>query len=321
MTTRKSAAILIAVAIAAGAAVAIGRSAGEPDRLVSAWQLTPAKRYRAMQVTDPFVSWAPDSRSLLMSAYTFDPLKSLVLWWKVGEKQLRLVTEGVSPNYMEDGRRFIYLKTEPTRLFIYDLATATEEQILPELTSADPWSEAKAFTYDPERRALALRLVDYTQFYLPGTEEYTLDGRRLGPVATGLGGETMAVAASRSGRYRAAIVDTQRTGRLALKVREKGSGGEREVAAGYIGAVDWSPDDDVLAYGDLSSVVLFRPGDDRKVVVARFGPPPASPDNRYVSRLKWSPNGDYLAVLVYVPSEEGDYPLIYVLNMSGFRWD
>lgn len=322
MAKRRVLAAAVVVVIVVGVLIVLGRAGQTPSRLVPAWQLTPANRYRGMQLTDPFVSWAPDSRSLLFSAYNYNPYKALVLRWKVGERQIRLVTEGVSPNYMENDRRFVYLKPEPPRLFIFDLATGEEEQILQELTSKHPWSDARAFIYDHERRVLTLRLTDYTQFFFPGSEEYSFDGRKLGTAATGLSSDTLAYRESRNGRFLAAVKDDKGSGRHALVVEDHdGRIKTREVASGYIGAIDWSPDEDVLAYGDVGAVVVFRPGDGQKVVAGRFGPPRDKPDSRHVSRLKWSPNGDYLAVLVYVPDAGGDYPLIYVLNMSKFKWE
>lgn len=322
MTKRRALAAAIVVVIIAGVFIIWGRARQTPSRLVPAWQLTPANRYRAMQLTDPFVSWAPDSRSLLISAYNNNPFKPLVLRWKVGEKQIRLVTEGVSPNYLDSDRRFVYLKPDPPRLFVFDLATGEEKQILQELTSRHPWSDAKGFVYDPERRVLTVRLTDYTQFFFPGSEEYSLDGRKLGAAATGLSSDTLAYSESRNGRFAAAVKYDRGSGRHALVVEDQdGRVKTREVASGYIGAIDWSPDEDVLAYGDISAVVVFRPVDGRKVVTGRFGPPRGKQDSRHVSRLKWSPNGDYLAVLVYVPNDAGDYPLVYILNMSKFKWE
>ena len=145
-----------------------------------------------------------------------------------------------------------------------------------------------------------------------------MDGNRVGDGASGPGGDVVDFSCDPDGSRCAIVVG--RGPAQALEIADTGQSTGEEVAEGAIGAVAWSPADDLVAYGESSHVAVVRRSDGKTAVVARFDPPMANSDGRYVSRLSWSPNGHCLAVLVYVVGSRGDYPLVYVLDMSDFKF-
>lgn len=315
MKTRIAVVVLIVVALAVGASV-VARSTSEPKvSLVPTWQLLRPAAYRAMQVTDPFVSWAPDSRSLLFSERAYANYTDYVFLWNVGETGLDLVTKGASPNFLPDGESFIYLTRKPARVVKRDLDTGREVAVMPKQAGGDEWRDVVGIRYDPDNNAIATRLTEFTEFDLAGTDLYDLAGNHIGDVKIDTDSSTMRVTRDpRSKRYAAIVKDGSR--QLALQLRSDNSESVRTIATGCIGAADWSPDGSTIAYGSGADVVLYHPADGSKTIVGRFGLPRDKDDHRYVARLMWSPNSCYLAAMVYVPREGGDYPLIYVMDLS-----
>jgi len=108
---------------------------------------------------------------------------------------------------------------------------------------------------------------------------------------------------------------------LKLQIADDTRNRGKDVASGELGAVAWSPNGSLIAYADSVEVAVVRPSDGKRIVVGRFGDTVDPQDERFVSRLSWSPNSNYLAALVYVPSQVRDYPVLYVLDMSKFKWD
>ena len=320
MTVRRAIVVLVVVAAAAGIWVLVWGGPRITVRLVPAWQLVPAHRYGGSDVVDPFVSWSPDSRSLLLSEYSRVARKAQIFRWNVGEKKLRSVTDGSSPNHLDD-QTFIYLKTKPKAIYKRDIESGSETEVLAKVKLSNFWDEVDSFTYDPERKTVALRLAKFTRRYVPGTEEYDMTGRLLGDVSTCRGENVVDCSRDPTGSKCALVVQEAEGATASLQIADKGQHRGDTLASGSIGAVAWSTADDLVAYAESTSVLVVRPSDGAKAIVARFDAPTDKPDARYVCRLSWSPNGHYLAVLVYVSSRTGEYPLIYVLDMSSFEWD
>lgn len=320
MNSRTVIVLLILIALAVGGWALFHNMSAGGERLVPAWGLLAASKYKAVSMTDPFVSWSPDSRMLVLSAYEFRSRSARIYRWNVGEKKLRPVTAGSSPNFVSVDK-FLYLKPDPKAVFLRSLSTSREHEVMPEVKKSAFWEDVTGIMYDPARKAVALRLAEFTHYYTPGSEEYDLSGKRLGDAET---------------RTSEGILDWSRdpkSSRCALLVREQDdepitlqiAGGQHSrgavVASGDLGAVSWSPNGDTIAYGDSTSVIALRPSDGKCVTVGAF-PDPKNPEGkRDVVRLSWSPNGQYLAAMVYVRLDGGDYPLIYVLDMSKFKWD
>lgn len=320
MNIRRAIIVLVAVAAAAGIWAFVRGTPKAATRLMSAWRLLPQHRYRGWSVVDPFVSWSPDSRSLLFSEFPRRARTDQIFRWKVGEKKLQFVTDGVSPNYL-DNETFIYLKTQPKAIYERSIESGKEAGVLAKVKASNFWDEVTSFTYDPERETVALRLTKFTRRYMPGTEEYDMNGSLLGDVDTCAGESVVDCSCDPNGSKCALVVQEAEGAPASLQIADRGKQEGKKIASGSIGAAAWSPADDIVAYAESTSVLVIRPSDGTKAVVARFDAPADKPDARYVCRLSWSPNGDYLAALLYVSSRTGEYPLIYVLDMSNFKWD
>ncbi len=314
MKTRKATVILVIVALAAGLFATFGRSGPEAVE-VPIWSLLAPRAHSGYRMVDPFVSWSPDSESLLLSTYGMKSNKARVYKWEVGAKRLQHIADGISPNYL-DANTFIYLFPDSGKVFKRDMLTGTQERILPAPGTEDDWKTVKAVYYDPPTRRVHTRMVEYTRFEAPGTEEYDLQGKLIGSVHALTSENTPAISFDSDGKKCAAVVKAGN--KYELKICDKEIDEGRTVAAGYIGAVAWSPSAPMVAYGNNADVLIVDPESGRTRVVGRFGPAKdEQQDGRYVARLKWSPNGRYLAAMVYVPYSKGEYPMIYVLDMSG----
>lgn len=319
MDRRLTIIILAVIALGAGIWAYFGSASPREDALAPAWQLTPTNRYYGKYVTDPFVSWSPDSRSLLFGYFNNITFEDRVLKWNVGEKSLRFITMGASPNYVTNDE-FLYMIKKPATLYRRSLSTGRRSEILPNIKSNPFRKNIKGFTYDPINKTIALRMVDFTCSYLAGTERYNMAGKRLPDVNSYMGDNILDRSDDPRGNKCAVIVGTQQGEPASLQIAKKGKDRGREVATGILTAAAWRPTSDAVAYGEDTSVFLLRPSDGKTAVVARFSPPSNKEEERFVARLSWSPNGDYLAVFVYVSGLKGDYPLIYVLDLSKFRW-
>lgn len=311
--------ILVAIAVAAGIWAYVETSSTQQVALAHAWQLTPEDGYSGTQVTDPFVSWAPDSQSLLFGYSSKVSRKDRILKWNVGEKSLKLVVEGASPNYATDDE-FLYMTREPVALYRRSLSTGKQSEVLASIKNDPFWDDVKGFLYDPVTKTIILRLVEFTRGYFAGTEAYDMNGKRLPEPNSYKGENVLDRGYSPRGEKCAVIVEAQQDRPASLQIAAKGKDRGKEVASGTITAVAWHRTGDMVAYGEKTNVALVRPSDGRTAVVARFSPPKNKEEERFVTRLSWSPNGDYLAVFVYVSGMTGDYPLIYVLDLSKFRW-
>lgn len=321
MSIRNAILALVIIALAAGGFVFFTTVSGESVRLVPAWQLLEAGVYSGRAEVDPFVTWSPDSRSLLLSAFNFSADQSKIYAWRVGEEKLEIVTEGSSPNFLPDGRGFIYLKRQ-RGVFVRDLASGEQTEIAAGIKKSEFWQNASAVVYDSALERLTLRLVDYTLRYTPGTDTFDMNGAHVHSAGYKKGDDVVDACLDPKGLRRAIVVEEEEGCPQSLQIARAGSDRGKEIACSpRIGAVDWSPDGLTIAYGDQARVVVVRPEGGGKVVVAAFPGSEKDPDVRYVSRLSWSPNGCYLAALLYVSSMHGDYPIIYVLDMSGFKWD
>lgn len=326
MNARRIVIILIIIAVLIAGGVLLSRARAPETWLVPAWQLTPAGRYSGIALTDPFVSWAPDGRSLLFSASDIKLRRDAVYQWNVGEKKLQYICNGTSPNYISNDE-FVYLKKnifgsffdKDKTLILRNLSTGEEREFAPAIKKSRFWNEVTAFTYNPARRSLILRLVEFTRYYNPGTEEYDLSGRRIGEIKTRLSEGIVDWSNAPDGRC-AALVEEKEGAPLTLQVIDKGKSRGRVLAEGQLSCVAWSPDGETIAVGESVAVSAVRPSDGKRLIVARFGDPNDPNEQRYVCRLSWSPDSRLLAVLLYTPMQTGDYLETYVLDMSNIRW-
>lgn len=313
-------AILVVLVVAVGVWVAVATGPPGAVRLAPAWQLLPAESYRAMGVLDPFLSWSPDSRSVIFSVFGLGSQRDKVFRWKVGETKLEYITTGVSPNYVTDDE-FLYLKKQPKGIFLRSLRTGKEREVATLLEKNEFFPDITGFDYDPQRRTIIVRMTELTQFRTPGPDEYDLEGKHIGAVSSRLGEGIVDSSFDPTGKRCAILVQERQVGPVSLHLAGGQERRGREITRGKLNAVAWSPDGRIVAYADDKIVVAVRPQDHRQVVVARFGDPDDDSDKRYAARLIWSPNSQHLAVFVYIPNPAGDYPFYYVLDMSKFKWD
>jgi len=299
---------------------------GERTQLVPAWQLLDSGRYRGMGLTDPFLSWAPDSRSVIFSVFGLQSQKDTIYKWNVGEKGITAITDGASPVHISESD-FLYLrkpqneKQPPKAVFTRSLVTGKESEVMSAAKNADFWEEVTAFSYDPAQKHVIVRLTEFSDFYTPGSQVFDMNGKHLGQ-AEDLGSEgVMDSSPNPAGSNTALLIQAEEGKAVALQIAAKKATSGETVASGILTCVAWSPNGEILAYGRMGEVVAMRPSDHRSVVIGRFAKPDDPKDKTYVHRLIWSPSGDYLSVLIYVPDAAGDYPLIYVLDMSKFDWD
>lgn len=316
------------ILIALGACVVLsgcGRSE-TPVNIVPAWQLTQKGGYDGSQIIDPFISWSPDSKSLLFSGCSTKSYRNAVYSWKIGEKNLKKITDGSSANYI-DASTFIYMKPAPMSIYKRNLLNGKEEEIAKEVKQSDFWDKVIGFNYNPQRRTIALRFVKYTQFYMPGNEEYDLNGKKIGDVKIDTDDTLPAISNNPVGPGVAMISRGGQDRTPVLKISSSAGKDARVITKGNLGAVEWSPDGKLVAYGDANKIGVVRPGKGEPMIIASFPDPrPDSdeasdtPETPYVSRLSWSPDGNFLAVLFYVPDTDGNYPIIYVLDASKIEW-
>ena len=320
MKTKTALIILIVIALGAGALTLLRATSIDDESLVPAWQLLDEGRYRAMGVTDPFASWAPDSRSVMFSLGSLRLPKEAIYMWRVGEKQMEEIVDGASPNHLDDST-MLYLKKQPTKAIVRrDLTTGEENEFAPAIKSGDLWDEVAAFTYVPDRDSIILRFTDHLQYYSPGTQEFDASGKPLGAVQDEAS-EGVVDASSEPGGTRRALIVEQREGRIVeLHIAEGDAPRGQRVDTGKLGCVAWSPNGEVIAYGRSSEVVALSPDGKKRVVVARFDDSVGDPESPPVIRLSWSPNSHYLMAYVYVGDQRGDYPLYYVMDMSKFKF-
>ncbi|MDH7600949.1 MAG: hypothetical protein QHI38_02240 [Armatimonadota bacterium] len=319
MKIRVAVTALLIAALGAAAVVYFANEPATRTQLVQAWSLLPKESYRAMGVTDPFVSWSPDSRSVVFGLYGLHSHAYKIFLWKVGDKQLEYVTAGVSPSFLSNDE-IIYLKKQPSGkaagIFRRNLRTRSESEVAVALKNNDFFTDLTGFSYDQKHKTLQVCMVEYTRFRTPGPEEYDLNGNFVRPVSSRLGEGIVDYSFDPTGRRCAIMVRERYTRPVSLQLADGNSSRGREIARGKINAVAWSPNGSTVAYAEGKEVIALNPQTLERTVVARFGDPSDEKDGRYVARLEWSPNSRYLAAFVYVPNLAGDYPLYYVLDMS-----
>jgi WD40 repeat protein len=324
MRMRTALILLLIVAFAVTAVVYVSSGPPGPVHLVPSWSLLPKASFRAMAVTDPFVSWSPDSRSVLLGLQDLSSFSYKIFKWDLDTKKLAYITSGVSPNFVTINE-FIYLKRDTSKralgIFRRDLRTGSEQEIASGLKKNELFPDVTGFAYDPTSKTITICMTEYTRFRTPGPERYDLRGNLVESVSSRQGEDIIDYSYAPDKTKCAILVRERYTRPVRLQIAKGSDSRGREIAQGHINAVAWSPNGDTIAYAQDKIVVALRPSDFKRVVVARFGDPDDQKDKRYVSRLIWSPNSRYLAVFVYVPDDHGDYPLYYVLDMSKCKWE
>jgi hypothetical protein len=209
-------------------------------------------------------------------------------------------------------------------VLLCSLRSGKEREVASALKRGEFWSDVIGIAYNPKRRTIVARMAEYTQFSTPGTDEYDLTGKLISTVSTRLGEGIVDWSSDPTSGKSAILVQEKAGGPVSLQIVPKAFGRNarrgREIAKGNLTSVAWSPNGRTIAYSQGKIVVAVRPDDFSRVIVARFGDPDDESDKRTAVRLIWSPNSQYLAVFVYVPSPAGDYPLYYVLDMSKLKW-
>lgn len=296
----------------------------EKSQLLPAWQLVDAKRYRAMGQADPFVSWSPDSKSLIFAEeelYGIVPIN--IFKWNVGDKKIKAIAQGKSPSFISSDE-IIYLKVDKIKkaqgIYKKNINTNEELEIIQNVKKNEFWDDVIGIYYNPSRKTVALSLVERTRFFSPGTEEYSMDGKLLGDVKTRMSDDIVDSSSNPDGSKCAILVQKSEYAPVSLQIAEGKNNYGKELANGGVRSVAWSPDGKYLAYNMNADVVLYNSANGSKITIGKFAANKVD-DSRFVSRLAWSPNNKYLAAMVYVPSSAGDYPLIYVLDMSKLKWN
>lgn len=316
MNLRTIITILVAAALAAGLLCVAGC---RPERaeLVRAWQLTPDNTYSGPSLVDEAMSWSPDSKSLIFQVVSTKGNGPSIMRWVVGEKQIERVTRGTSPNYTSNDT-FVFLQTYPKILLEHTFSTNIQRQVAKDFEKVDIHRDVSGFTYDPVEKTYLLRISDFTAFYQPGCVAIDENGRqtKIVPPTTGSG---VLDRSSDSKSNQSAVIFAAGDSRE-LRISEPGKELEAEaLAKGSLGAVAWQPDGQIVAFGDSSEVKIISPKNGKIQTVARFFDREEAGRSNSICRLKWSPNGRYLAALNLVSYELNSYAVLYVLDMSHIK--
>ncbi len=318
MKTRITLAVVIIIAAIAGAVVISGRSGDVPEQLVPAWQLLETGAYSCTTLGDPFISWSPDSKTVVLSAFPTASRMDTIYKWTVGDKSTVKVCLGSTPSFIS-ANEIIYLNQDPKRITARNLTTGAEREFAPAVAATEFWKEATGFVYNAAHRSIILRLANMTDFRDPGTEEYDLNGKSLGEIGTRMSEGIADFSHDPSGSQCALLVKETDAAPVSLQLAKGNKRRGKVIDSGQLGAVAWSPDGKLVAYGKAAQVIAFWPSDGKRMVIGSFANPKDTTEQRAVRRLSWSPDGRYLAVLVYVSKQAGDYPLVYVLDTSALR--
>jgi len=316
MKTKAILAAIVVIVLGVGAWAMLGGGSSVKVELVPAWQVTPPSLYTADMQVEPFVSWAPDSRSLLFAGAGSKSYRNRIYMWKLGEKQVKPVVDGTSPNFI-DSDTFIYLRTNlPHALMKYSLSSGKEEEIAQNIKTSEFWSEVNYLTYNPEHKSIILGLSKLSPYYNPGCQEFDLTGKLIGAYRLIKDDAVLDASWEPKGSRSVAVVGSETAPAQELRLGREGKEAEGAVVAtGSIGAVAWSPNGRLIAYGDGVNVNVLNPETHKTVTVARFHAVPPN-STTCVRRLSWSPDSNSLAALDLVMDDTGGYPLIYVLDMS-----
>lgn len=295
-----------------------GRNAEQVD-LVPAWLLTPHGTYAADAILDPALSWSPDSKSLLLAAKSLRTSRPWILHWSVGEKHLKRVTLGESPNYT-DNETFLYVIPNPIKLVERNLTTGIDRMVVESFEQVDFWKDITSFSYIPARKTIALRFSTFTRYPEPGLQEVDLTGKPVGKLPRLNVDGVLDRSTDPDNRQVAEILGELSGKERILRVSSADSGGKgNQVASGDLGAVAWSPDGKFIAFADASEVKLTDPAAADITIVGRFELPSRYEQAPYICRLAWSPDGRYLAAIQVVPNEMGGEMMAYVLDISKLK--
>lgn len=308
MKTKVAVVVAILAAAVVGLWFLLHHAGFQRTELVPAWQLTEPGAYDAQSIWDPVISWAPDSKSLLL-AVSGAGYKQWIVRWKVGDRRLDRVCEGVAPNFV-DSDYFLYMIKNPVQILARNLKNGHQRVVVSDVKKLEFWKDISSFNYLPETRTIALRWSNFTRYYEPGALEIDLSGRQIGRIPRTTGEGILDRSLNPSGRTVAELAGELTGGPRTLRIAGK------DVATGELGAVAWSPGGRSIAYAEGNEVKLVNSDGLDQTTIARLGSLPIAGPAPYICRLVWSPSGEYLAAIELVPTDEGGYAMVYVLDMG-----
>ncbi|MBP5093310.1 MAG: WD40 repeat domain-containing protein [Abditibacteriota bacterium] len=295
------------------ALLAVGCGDGTPREYAKLYRVTEPNRYLVSYLYDPFVSFSPDSKTMVFYGVTRGVNKADVYTWNIGDAKTRKLFFGFTPNYIS-GDEIIYVHPYTGRKCIqtYNFKTGEVKEVCPKLKESDYWKEI----FGIESRGdgtFTTRMCDFSKYYFAGSDICDIEGNILGPVKR-IYNDTSVAVYDISGDRAVTIRSTDNDNVLNLVVSGKdGETDKKVIGHGKFGDAAWRPGGgSTLAVADGASVLLWDADSGEKKVIADI----PKGDRSFVCRLKWSPDGKYLAIGVFVDEKEADYMDIYVAEIN-----
>ena len=300
-------------ALALFAALFLGGCAEKiPVEYAPLYHVTKSGRYLVSYLYDPFVSFSPDSKDLVFTGVTRGVNKADVYAWRIGDKSIRKLFFGFTPNYISDDEIiYVHPYTGKKCIQTYNFKTGEVKEVCAKLKETDYWKEIFGISANGDGTFTA-RMCDFSKYYFAGSDICDIEGNIIGPAKRAYD-DTSIVAFDIEGDKLLSVRSTGDDNVLNLVVSDKdGEGNKKTVAQGKIGDAAWKPGGKIAAYADGAKVLLIDTETGEKKIIA------AAPkaDKSFVCRLKWSPDGKYLAIGVFIDEKEADYMDIYLAEIK-----